>query len=138
VVYESCWIFIEKSIFSFKYAVSSPSLFLIDPIFFCGGESFSLSWSACRRWVELVFSSCYFRFVPHQLLSLVCRARPGSSDIFAAAKFFAHLAFGCIFRSELFAVRGLQFSPPACSPRSGFTRLAMFSSFHFGSWFTVS
>jgi hypothetical protein len=42
VVYESCWIFIEKSIFSFKYAVSSPSLFLIDPVFFCGWESFSI------------------------------------------------------------------------------------------------
>jgi hypothetical protein len=44
----------------------------------------SLSWSTCRCWVELVFSSCYFRFVPHQLLRLVCRARPGSSDLFAA------------------------------------------------------
>jgi hypothetical protein len=33
VVYESYWIFIEKSISPFKYVVSSPSLFLIDPVF---------------------------------------------------------------------------------------------------------
>jgi hypothetical protein len=44
VVYESCWIFIEKSIFSFKYVVSSPSLFLIDLVFVCvAGKVFRIA-----------------------------------------------------------------------------------------------
>jgi hypothetical protein len=48
VVYELCWIFIEKSIFSFKYAISSPSLFLIDPVFVCVvGKVFRITLLVC-------------------------------------------------------------------------------------------
>jgi hypothetical protein len=59
----------------------------------------------------LCFGSPFPYFGSNQLLSLVCRARPGSSDLFAAAKFSAHLVFGCIFRSELFAARAASIFP---------------------------
>jgi hypothetical protein len=60
VVYESCCVLIEESNFAsqiycwFSLFVSNRSSF---PMWL--REFFdSLSWSVCRRWIDLVFSSC--------------------------------------------------------------------------------